>query len=52
MKDPSRFLNWAEVSRELSGSRQTVRRNKIPKIHRDKIRRILEAISEILKGGK
>lgn len=30
MKD---LINWGELSRLLSGSRMTIRRNKIPKIH-------------------
>lgn len=42
------FLNWGELSRHLSGSRMTVRRNKVPKIHRPKVDRLLKAIERIL----
>lgn len=42
--DPKSLLNWGEVSRTLSGSRQTIRRNSIPKIHQQIISELLEAI--------
>jgi hypothetical protein len=31
------LINYGELSRLLSGSRHTIRKNKIPKIHQDKI---------------
>lgn len=43
------LLNWGELSRMLSGSRQTVRKNKIPKIHQPFIDDLLKAMSEVIK---
>jgi len=46
--DNKDLLNWGELSRMLSGSRQTVRRNKIPKIHQKFIDDLLKAINEVI----
>jgi len=40
------LINWGELSRILSGSRQTVRKNKIPKIHRKFVSDLLKAIDK------
>ena len=42
------IINWGELSRILSGSRQTVRKNKIPKIHRKFVSDLLKAIDKAL----
>lgn len=42
------LINWGELSRILSGSRQTVRKNSIPKIHKEFISELLQAIDEQL----
>lgn len=43
------LLNWGELSRMLSGSRQTVRKNKIPKIHQPFIVELLTAMNKVIK---
>ena len=43
------LINWGELSRMLSGSRQTVRRNKIPKIHQPFIDDLIEAMNKVIK---
>lgn len=44
------LINWGELSRLLSGSRQTVRKNSIPKIHQPFVSELLEAIEiQLLK---
>ena len=43
------LLNWGELSRMLSGSRQTVRKNKIPKIHQPFIDELVKAMDKIIK---
>lgn len=35
--NPSKFLNYAELSAQLSGSRKTISPTRIPKIHQKKI---------------
>ena len=45
---PEKLINWGELSRLLSGSRQTVRRNKIPKIHQGVVAELLQSIEAIL----
>jgi hypothetical protein len=48
--NPTDIINWGELSRLLSGSRQTVRKNKIPKIHQPFVKALLTAIEkELLK---
>ena len=42
------LINWSELSRKLSGSRQTVRKNSIPKIHQPIIDELLQAIETVL----
>lgn len=46
------FINWGELSRHLSGSRQTVRRNKIPKKHQNTVDKLKKAIKEVLMDSK
>ena len=46
------LINWGELSRMLSGSRQTVRKNSIPKIHQQTVDELLAAIDSVLsKAG-
>ena len=40
------LINWGELSRRLSGSRQTIRKNKIPIKHQYKINELLIAIDK------
>lgn len=47
--DARELLNWGELSRILSGSRQTVRKNKIPKIHQPFIDELLKAMNKVIK---
>lgn len=50
--EPKDLINWGELSRLLSGSRQTVRKNSIPKIHQPIVDELLSAIDGILsKAG-
>lgn len=35
--DPSKLLNYAEISAQLSGARKTITPTRIPKIHKPKI---------------
>ena len=41
------LINWGELSRILSGSRQTVRKNKIPKIHQKFVTDLLKSIDKV-----
>ena len=46
------LINWGELSRLLSGSRMTIRKNKVPKVHQPVIEELLNAIDSILsKAG-
>lgn len=46
------LINWGELSRLLSGSRMTIRKNKVPKVHQPVIDELLSAIDGILsKAG-
>jgi hypothetical protein len=47
--DDKELLNWGELSRMLSGSRQTVRKNKIPKIHQPFIDDLIKAMNKVIK---
>jgi len=47
--DASELINWGELSRMLSGSRQTVRKNKIPKIHQPFIDDLIKAMNKVIK---
>lgn len=42
------LINWGQLSRLLSGSRQTVRKNKIPKKHQQIINELTNAIEGVL----
>jgi|GEM_PF-2117054 len=42
------LISWGKLSRMLAGSRQTVRRNSIPKIHQPFIDELLKAINKVL----
>jgi hypothetical protein len=43
------LINWGELSRICSGSRMTVRKNKIPTIHQPFINDLSKAIDKVLK---
>lgn len=47
--NPEDLINWGELSRLLSGSRQTVRKNKIPKIHQEFVKELLKAMDKVIK---
>lgn len=50
--NPQDLINWGELSRLLSGSRMTIRKNKVPKVHQPVIDELLSAIDSILsKAG-
>lgn len=42
------LINWGALSRILSGSRQTVRKNSIPKVHQPVVDELLEAVDAVL----
>ena len=48
--DAKELINWGELSRMLSGSRQTVRKNKIPKIHQPFVDDLIEAMNKVIKN--
>ena len=43
------LINWGQLSRLLSGSRQTVRKNSIPKKHQPFVDELMGAIDKLLK---
>jgi hypothetical protein len=47
--DAKELINWGELSRYLAGSRQTVRKNKIPKIHQPFIDDLIKAMNKVIK---
>ena len=47
--DAKELINWGELSRLLAGSRQTVRKNKIPKIHQPFIDDLINAMNKVIK---
>jgi hypothetical protein len=50
--NPKDLINWGALSRVLSGSRQTVRKNSVPKVHQPVVDELLQAIDSILsKAG-
>lgn len=51
--DAKKLINWGELSRRLSGSRMTIRKNKIPKIHQPIVDELIESIEKVMdKAGK
>jgi hypothetical protein len=55
--DVKDLINWGELSRVLAGSRQTVRKNKIPLKHQPVVGELLAAMEAVLskipeKGSK
>ena len=42
------MINWGALSRVLSGSRQTVRKNSIPKVHQPIVDELLQAVDTVL----
>lgn len=47
--DAKELINWGELSRLLAGSRQTVRKNKIPKIHQPFVDDLIKAMNKVIK---
>jgi hypothetical protein len=48
MQTAKNLINWGELSRILAGSRQTVRKNSIPKKHQKFVDGLLGAIDKEL----
>jgi hypothetical protein len=48
--DAKKLINWGELSRLLCGSRFTLRRNKIPKIHQAKVDELLKVVKQWLES--
>ena len=46
--DAKELINWGELSRFLAGSRQTVRKNSIPKIHQQFVNDLLKAMNKVI----
>jgi len=46
--DSDYIINWGALSRLLTGSRQTVRRNSIPKIHQAVVNDLLKAMDKVI----
>lgn len=42
----NKLINWGEVSRMLSGSRHTIRKNKVPKIHQAAVNELTKFTSQ------
>lgn len=42
------LINWGALSRILSGSRQTVRKNSVPKVHQPIVDELLQAVDAVL----
>ena len=42
------LINWGALSRILSGSRQTVRKNAVPKIHQPIVDELLQAMEVVI----
>jgi len=40
------LINWMELSRKLSGSDNSIRRNKIPKKYKRKINELIDLLTE------
>jgi hypothetical protein len=47
--DAKDFLNWAKLSRTLSGTSRVVLKNKYPKKHEPFIKELIEAVETVLK---
>lgn len=45
-KAPDDLINWAEVSRYLVGSKETIRRHSIPKKHIPAVDQLREAVAQ------
>ena len=44
--DVDKLINWAELSRTLSGTRCVVRKKSIPEIHQSKVDKLRKAIKD------
>lgn len=45
-RDTSKLINWGELSRLLSGNRQSIRKNRIPKRYKNRVERLIKMIEE------
>jgi hypothetical protein len=43
------LINWAELSRKLSGSNNSVRPNKVPKKYDKKVKRLIQLLETWVK---
>jgi len=48
MSKSNDIINWGQLSRLLSGSRQTVRKNKVPIKHQPIVNELINAIDAVL----
>ena len=46
MNDPKKLINWAELSRSLAGDRSAITKNRIPKIHKEKINDLINKMKD------
>jgi len=46
MKKPHKLINWAELSRLLNTSRDSIRPRRIPEKHRKKIEDLIQVIQQ------
>jgi hypothetical protein len=46
---PEDIVKWNVLSRFLSGSRETVRKNAIPKIHQAFLKELFEAMNQVIE---
>jgi len=44
MQRSKNFLNWATISRHLAGSRVSIQKDNVPKIHQHKIKELTDFI--------
>ncbi|WP_372938464.1 hypothetical protein [Seonamhaeicola sp.] len=52
MEKTKNFLNWKQISLELSGSDNSIRKNKIPKKYERKVNRLIKLVELWLKWVK
>mgnify|MGYP000850624497 CR=1 FL=1 len=46
---PEDLIKWNVASRFLSGSRETVRKNAIPKIHQAFLKELFDAMNQVIE---
>jgi len=50
--NPSKFINWAEVSRLLSGTRSVVTKNRMPEKHKQAVKELLDLVNQWMKQNE